>query len=293
MHLFRTAKPPKTKHDNAQFIGQDLLWLLGSLCQLYRIPFDPVLVQRQFPPPSTRATLTTALAALGFKVGAMPIPSSNNLQDIPLPAIAYLQPEPSAVEPSADESQSEDIEALLPALIIKADSEGVVFFRPGVQVPETIDTSVIAERFLPLLTMISRDESRQGTAAQEDPSVSGGAKQQPFGFRWFIPELIKHKNIWRDVLLASLLLQLIGLATPLFTQVVIDKVVVHQSQSTLIVIGVGMFIFMVFSSVMTWLRQYLVLHTGNRIDAVLAHRCSVICSDCHCPTLSTVLPAYW
>ena len=269
MHLFRTSKPPKTKHDNAQFIGQDLLWLLGSLCQLYRIPFDPVLVQRQFPPPSTRATLTTALTALGFKVGGIPTPSGNNLQDIPLPAIAYLQPEPSAVEPAADESQSEDVEALLPALIIKADSERVVFFRPGVQVPETINNSAIAERFLPLLTMISRDESGQGTSAQEDPSVSGGAKQQPFGFRWFIPELLKHKNIWRDVLLASLLLQLIGLATPLFTQVVIDKVVVHQSQSTLIVIGVGMFIFMVFSSVMTWLRQYLVLHTGNRIDAVL------------------------
>jgi subfamily B ATP-binding cassette protein HlyB/CyaB len=80
-------------------------------------------------------------------------------------------------------------------------------------------------------------------------SAAWGAKQQPFGFRWFIPELIKHKNIWRDILLASLLLQLIGLATPLFTQVVIDKVVVHQSQSTLIVIGVGMLIFL---GVMFW-----------------------------------------
>src|SRR5574338_263130 len=62
---------------------------------------------------------------------------------------------------------------------------------------------------------------------------------------------------------------LVALATPLFTRVVIDRVVVHQTHSTLIVIGVALVMFMVFTAVMTWLRQYLVLHTGNRIDAVL------------------------
>jgi len=62
---------------------------------------------------------------------------------------------------------------------------------------------------------------------------------------------------------------LVGLATPLFTQVIIDKVVVHQTHSTLIVLGVALVMFMLFTTGMTWLRQYLVLHTGNRIDAVL------------------------
>ena len=60
-----------------------------------------------------------------------------------------------------------------------------------------------------------------------------------------------------------------ALATPLFTQVIIDKVIVHHTQSTLIVIGIGMVMFMVFNAVMSWIRQYLVNHTGNRIDAVL------------------------
>lgn len=64
-------------------------------------------------------------------------------------------------------------------------------------------------------------------------------------------------------------MQMVGLAMPLFTQVIIDKVVVHQAQSTLIVIGVALVMFMLFTSVMSWLLQYLVLHTGNRIDAVL------------------------
>ncbi len=90
-----------------------------------------------------------------------------------------------------------------------------------------------------------------------------------FGFRWFLPELLKHKTIWRDVLIASLVLQLVGLTTPLFTQVIIDKVVVHQTQSTLTAIGVGLVIFLFFNAFLTWLRQYFILHTGNRIDAVL------------------------
>jgi len=55
----------------------------------------------------------------------------------------------------------------------------------------------------------------------------------------------------------------------LFTQVIIDKVIAHQSNSTLTVIAVALVMFMVFTAVMSWLRQYLVLHTGNRIDAVL------------------------
>ena len=90
-----------------------------------------------------------------------------------------------------------------------------------------------------------------------------------FGFSWFIPELLKHKSIWRDILIASLAINLVGLVTPLITQVVIDKVIVHQTHSTLIVLGIALVMFMLFTSGMTWLRQYLVLHTGNRIDAVL------------------------
>jgi subfamily B ATP-binding cassette protein HlyB/CyaB len=50
---------------------------------------------------------------------------------------------------------------------------------------------------------------------------------------------------------------------------VIDKVVVHRTESTLAVIGIGMALFAIFSALLSWVRQYLVLHTGNRVDAVL------------------------
>src|SRR5262249_43006975 len=101
-----------------------------------------------------------------------------------------------------------------------------------------------------------------------DPDAAAGVSRR-FGFGWFVPELLKHCRVWRDVLLASLALQLIALATPLFTQAIIDKVVVHPTQSTLIAFGVAMLIFSAFSGLLSWVRQYLVLPTGNRVDAVL------------------------
>jgi subfamily B ATP-binding cassette protein HlyB/CyaB len=105
-------------------------------------------------------------------------------------------------------------------------------------------------------------------AEAEDPDATDAAARK-FGFGWFVPELLKHKKIWRDVLVASLVLQMLALAFPLFTQAIIDKVVVHRTQSTLIALAIGMAVFIVFTSCLTWIRQYLILHTGNRVDAVL------------------------
>jgi subfamily B ATP-binding cassette protein HlyB/CyaB len=83
---------------------------------------------------------------------------------------------------------------------------------------------------------------------------------------------LRHKAIWREVLAASLVLQLVALATPLCTQVIIDKVVVHNSSSTLIVILAALAIFILFSAALSYARQYLLLHTGNRIDSILGMR---------------------
>lgn len=249
--------------------GPELLWLLGSLCQLYRVPFDPLLVERQFPPPCSIVSIHTALHAFGFKTGERPLPITvDELAKLPLPVAGFLPlpaTELSSDQPETPESISEP--NLTPILIIKVDEDRLLFFRPGSQEPETVILSDALTQWSPQLLLVSRTEQASGSG--DVHGIDGQPATPKFGFRWFIPELLKHKQIWRDVLIASLIIQLIGLATPLFTQVVIDKVVVHQTQSTLIVIGVGMLMFMVFSSVMTWLRQYLVLHTGNRIDAVL------------------------
>jgi subfamily B ATP-binding cassette protein HlyB/CyaB len=81
--------------------------------------------------------------------------------------------------------------------------------------------------------------------------------------------VLKHRAVWREVLAGSLVLQLLALGLPLFTQAIIDKVVVHRTESTLVALGIGMAVFMLFTALLTWVRQYLILHTGNRVDAVL------------------------
>jgi ATP-binding cassette, subfamily B, bacterial HlyB/CyaB len=91
-----------------------------------------------------------------------------------------------------------------------------------------------------------------------------------FGFSWFLPALARHRGIWRDVLLASLAIQVIGLTTPLLTQVTIDKVIPHHTHGTLLAVAVGMAMFLVFHGLMAWLRQYLLAHGGTRVDAILA-----------------------
>ena len=80
-----------------------------------------------------------------------------------------------------------------------------------------------------------------GPPPTDDKEVAASGE---FGFSWFIPELLKYKAIWRDVLLASLAIQLVGLAAPLCTQVIIDKVVVHQTLNTLVVIAIALSIFL-------------------------------------------------
>ena len=268
MKLARFRKKQAPPAPAGHLSSSSLLWLLGSLCQLHQVPFDPLLVERQFPPPCSLASIHNALHEFGFKTGERPLPATEaGLSKLQMPVAGFL-PLPVQATPEGTEPRETATEPnLTPILIIKIDQGGIHYFRPGSQNIETANLEEAKGQLHPSLFFISRTEQAKGSS--EADGIDGKPPAQKFGFRWFIPELLKHKTIWRDVLIASLIIQLIGLATPLFTQVVIDKVVVHQTQSTLIVIGVGMIMFMLFSSVMTWLRQYLVLHTGNRIDAVL------------------------
>lgn len=263
--------------EGARLGREDLLWLLGSLCQIGRQPFDPALVSQEFPPPITTVTLHEAARALGFRTGEGSVTAAV-LPGLTFPAIAFLHRVPHAAGAPTQlhvvrEDEAEGPggqEPARPALILRADAEKFLYYRAGSEQPETLPLAEFDLYFEPTLILVAHDTplSPPGRGAGGE---GAGEEQAPakFGFRWFLPELIRHKRIWRDVLIASLAIQVVGLATPVFTQVIIDKVVVHQTQSTLIVIAVAMAMFLLFTAAMTWLRQYLVLHTGNRIDAVL------------------------
>jgi subfamily B ATP-binding cassette protein HlyB/CyaB len=90
-----------------------------------------------------------------------------------------------------------------------------------------------------------------------------------FDISWFGGAVWKYRSILGEVLAASLFLQLFALVSPLFFQVIIDKVLVHHSTSTLDVLILGLFAVMVFEGVLGALRTYTFAHTANRIDVEL------------------------
>jgi len=90
-----------------------------------------------------------------------------------------------------------------------------------------------------------------------------------FDFSWFIPAILKYKKLLGEVLLASFFIQLFALITPLFFQVVIDKVLVHRGLTTLDVLAVGLLVVSLFDVLLNGLRTYVFSHTTNRIDVTL------------------------
>jgi ATP-binding cassette, subfamily B, bacterial HlyB/CyaB len=238
------------------------IWLLGSFARLHRLPFDATLLLQRFPPPHDLSTLIAALESIGCKVEQHSLKRVKDLQRLAIPYLAFARN--AAHAPALSRA----------ALIAKTDGERILYFAVGSDTPQFIEAKDFFARFEPVvLTVGVAQRASVDPAGEADARASlDPSRTQPFGFRWFVPELLKHRRIWRDVLIASLVIQLLGLGIPIFTQITIDKVVVNQTLSTLAVVGIGMAVFVVFSMVMTWIRQYLIIHTGNRIDAVLGSR---------------------
>jgi subfamily B ATP-binding cassette protein HlyB/CyaB len=93
-----------------------------------------------------------------------------------------------------------------------------------------------------------------------------------FDITWFLGAVHKYRRLLSEVLIASFFLQLFALVSPLFFQVVVDKVLVHRSLSTLEVLAVGLVAIALFETILGILRTYLFSHTTNRIDVELGAR---------------------
>jgi len=91
-----------------------------------------------------------------------------------------------------------------------------------------------------------------------------------FGLGWFVPEIWRQRALLRNVVIAALAMHVLALAVPIFFQIVIDRVLIYLSISTLVVIGIGVVLAILFDSTFNWLRGYFVLRTASRIDIRLA-----------------------
>lgn len=146
-------------------------------------------------------------------------------------------------------------------ILLKIDEESDVprylIQRGNTERPEVLDSETFVKNFSGKLLLLTSREK-----------ISG--EKRAFDISWFIPAMVKYRSSLRDVLLGSFFLQLMGLASPIFFQLVIDKVLVHQSLTTLEVLAFGLAVILVWETLLSALRNWLFAHTTNRVDAQLS-----------------------
>ncbi|WP_051650077.1 type I secretion system permease/ATPase [Selenomonas sp. AB3002] len=148
-------------------------------------------------------------------------------------------------------------------LITRIDEDGVVLFDPRLKEGEQL-LVVKRDFFRDKWTGEAILFTKRYQLAKVLDKVEG------FGFSWFLPVVSKYKTLLLKVLFISLILQVFGLLTPLFTQTIIDRVLTHRSVSTMDVLLAGMILVALFQQWMLALRSYLFLNTTNKIDVTLS-----------------------
>jgi ATP-binding cassette, subfamily B, bacterial HlyB/CyaB len=109
-----------------------------------------------------------------------------------------------------------------------------------------------------------------GYALLLQPTTSLKKTQEANTPFWQLFDLVKpHFQVLLEVFIASVLIQVFGLITPLFTQLLLDRVIVQGSILTLNTVGFGLLVFGLFRVAINGLRQYLLDHTANRISVAL------------------------
>lgn len=142
-------------------------------------------------------------------------------------------------------------------LAIKPDENKVMVLSPLEKAPKAVDIEefqqALEDYVLILKHKLLNDEVK-------------------FGFKWFFVEILKYKKIVGQVLLGSFVIQLFGLVTPLFTQVILDKVLVHRTISTLNVLAFAFIFVSIFEFLLNLARNYIFIHTTSKIDAKLGSK---------------------
>lgn len=153
----------------------------------------------------------------------------------------------------------------LPAVARSRD--GNYFILGGLTATEAAihDPSLEAARRIPLSEFDSLWTGELLLLTPRDTKI----RQIKFDVSWFIPSIVKYRTVLTEVIVASLFIQIFALLMPLFFQVVVDKVLVHQGLTTLSVLAIGLAAISIFDVILGGLRTYLLTHTTSRIDVEL------------------------
>ncbi|WKT60108.1 type I secretion system permease/ATPase [Microbulbifer thermotolerans] len=211
---------------------------LAIVARFHQVSADPEQLRHQFGVGENKANESDVVRAAGhLKLKARSFTSTwDQLSQLSLPAIACLDNGDFVV-------------------LARVADDKVLIQRPD-RGPETLSKDAFLSLWSGQLILIAKRSLL--------PGVSG-----KFDISWFIPAILKYKHLLRDVILASFFIQLFALITPLFFQVMIDKVLVHKGLTTLDVLAFGLIVISVFDVLLNGLRNYLFTHTTNRVDVTL------------------------
>jgi ATP-binding cassette, subfamily B, bacterial HlyB/CyaB len=221
---------------------------LSALCGIaayFRIPADPAYLSRELalsPGAEQPDDILRAAKLVGLKARLIKPLTAQRLSSLPVPCILRLKTGDFVVFGG-----------------VNKDGQARI-----------VDPLSRKDRILPLEVLLVEIESFAILITRR----LGGAGIDPdnFGFAWFWPSIWRYRKPIGHVLVASLVVQIFALITPIFFQVVIDKVLAHRSYSTLFVIVAGLVIIGLFDVVLQHLRTYALTHTTNRIDVELGQR---------------------
>lgn len=226
---------------DSQINKNTALQALEILAQYHNISVNPEEIKHKFDIGETGLDLTKWLLAaksLGLKARN----TTKTLDRLPflhLPALAWR----------------DDGEHFI-LLKIDQETDRYLIFDLTQRNPIVLEKSEFEARYQGKMILVASRASIVGNLAK-------------FDFTWFIPAVIKYRKIFVETLVVSIFLQIFALITPLFFQVVMDKVLVHRGFSTLNVITVALAIVVLFEIVLNGLRTYVFAHSTSRIDVEL------------------------
>ena len=125
------------------------------------------------------------------------------------------------------------------------------------------------------IVMVDRErflENWDGTIILCKRVYADGDSKEPFGFRWFLPEILMQAHYYRDIAITSIVGNVIGYFTPFLMQIMIDKVVSHHSYNTLVAVMLVYVILTFFDMGFSFIKQNLTMYASTKIDARLTSR---------------------
>ena len=159
----------------------------------------------------------------------------------------------------------------LPAIAVDTDGRFFVLARVDTARGRALiqDPAVGHPAWVPVDALFARWSGRVVLA---QAMLGRGGEMTRFDFTWFIPAMVKYRRLLGEVFAASFAMQIVALLTPIFFQVVMDKVVIHGSLTTLDTLAIGLLCIGIFETFLSFIRGYVFTHTTSRIDVELSAR---------------------